>query len=221
MQDPLSFRLYGAPLVLTVPGIDNSGSSHWQTLWERRRNDMRRVDLGMWNRPHRNSWVTRLGQAIRTSDGPIVLCAHSLGCLAIAWWAALEGQLFGRPVAGALLVAPPDCDHLDEADRLSGFGPAPKMTLPFPSLLVASRNDPYASFEWSRSIAHYWGSEFIDAGELGHINSASNIGAWPEGQSLLDRLIATAAQRARQPAPLKTRRSVLDLPTAGYHQAPL
>lgn len=212
MNDPLSFRHYGAPLVLTVPGLDNSGSGHWQTLWEKQRNDTRRVDLGMWIRPHRNSWVTRLGQAIRTSEGPIVLCAHSLGCLAVAWWAALEGQAFGKPVAGALLVAPPDCDHLDEGDRLAGFAPTPKMMLPFPSLLVASRNDPYAPFEWSRSIAYYWGSEFVDAGTLGHINADSEIGDWPDGVALLDRLIRTATERARNPAPLESRRSILRQP---------
>lgn len=221
MHHPLSFRLFGAPLVLTVPGVDNSGPGHWQTIWEQRRNDTRRVDLGTWSRPHRNSWVTRLGQAIRTAQAPIVLCAHSLGCLAVAWWAALEGQPFGRPIAGALLVAPPDCDHLDATDRLAGFGPTPKMTLPFPSLLVASRDDPYASHEWSRSIAHYWGSEFVDAGALGHINAASGISDWSDGQALLERLVATAAERAQNPAPLETRRSILKLPDADSHGATL
>jgi predicted alpha/beta hydrolase family esterase len=190
MNHPLSFRPHGAPVVLTVPGIDNSGPGHWQSIWESQRNDTRRVDLGMWNKPHRNSWVTRLGQAIRGSATPIVLCAHSLGCLAVAWWAALEGQAFGRPVAGALLVAPPDCDHLANTDRLAGFGPGPKMMLPFPSLLVASRDDPFASFEWSRSLAHYWGSELVDAGSLGHINAASGLGDWPEGKAMLNRLVA-------------------------------
>ena len=68
MNHPLSFRLYGAPVVLTVPGIDNSGPGHWQTIWESQRNDTHRVELGMWNTPHRNSWVTRLSQAIRGSQ---------------------------------------------------------------------------------------------------------------------------------------------------------
>lgn len=209
MRTAKSFRLFGAPIVLTVPGVDNSGPGHWQSIWESQRNDIRRVDLGMWNRPHRNSWVTRLGQAIRGSQAPIVLCAHSLGCLAVAWWAALEGQAFGNPVAGALLVAPPDCDHLDRSDRLAGFGPTPKMSLPFPSLVVGSRNDPYASFDWTRSMARYWGSDFIDAGAQGHINAASDVGSWPDGEALLDRLVATAAERARHPAPLETRRTIL------------
>src|SRR3546814_6249886 len=48
--------LYQAPLCLIVPGLNNSGPSHWQTLWEQSRPDCERVDLGMWSRPHRNHW---------------------------------------------------------------------------------------------------------------------------------------------------------------------
>src|SRR3546814_2327931 len=44
-----------SPLVLTVPGLNNSGPGHWQTIWETTRNDCERVDLGMWDRPHRRS----------------------------------------------------------------------------------------------------------------------------------------------------------------------
>lgn len=45
-----------APIVLTVPGLGGSGPSHWQTLWEEARLDTRRVELGMWQTPHRNAW---------------------------------------------------------------------------------------------------------------------------------------------------------------------
>src|ERR1700744_378609 len=94
------------PTVLTVPGLNGSGPSHWQTLWEEARPDTLRVELGMWSMPHRNAWVTRLDQAIPAAQAPVVLAAHSLGCLAVAWWAELSGQPYGWPVAGALLVAP-------------------------------------------------------------------------------------------------------------------
>src|SRR3546814_20328511 len=97
-----------SPLVLAVPGLNNSGPGHWQTIWETTRNDCERVDLGMWDRPHRNTWVNKLNAAIRQADRPVILVAHSLGCIAVAWWAALERPPFGSPVAGALLVAPPD-----------------------------------------------------------------------------------------------------------------
>ena len=43
------------PLILTVPGLNGSGPSHWQTLWEQTRDDIVRVDLGNWAAPRRNA----------------------------------------------------------------------------------------------------------------------------------------------------------------------
>ncbi|MGH6780561.1 MAG: RBBP9/YdeN family alpha/beta hydrolase [Sphingomonadaceae bacterium] len=186
------------PLVLTVPGLNGSGATHWQSIWEANRGDCERVELGMWGTPHRNAWVTKLDHAIKRAPGPVILAAHSLGCLAVAWWAALEGQGYGWPVAGALLVAPPDCDRAEVPRALTGFGPAPKVSLPFPSIVVASRDDQYATLDRQYGMAKFWGSHFVDVGTLGHINAESNIGAWLFGQRLLDRLIAAANDRARR-----------------------
>lgn len=186
------FSEASSPTILTVPGLNNSGPSHWQSLWERSRHDTVRVDLGMWDRPHRNAWVTKLDQAIRTARAPVVLVAHSLGCQAVAWWAELSGQPYGWPVAGALLVAPADVDRSDAPEELAGFAPAPASVLPFPSILVASRDDPWIDLGRARALAGQWGSHFVDIGCQGHINAASGIGDWAEGQGLLDRLIDTA-----------------------------
>ena len=181
------------PLVLTVPGLDSSGPLHWQTLWEQGRGDCERAELGMWSTPRRNPWVTKLDRAIRSSRAPVILCAHSLGCMAIAWWAAMEGQSYGWPVAGALLVAPPDCERRGACPEVAAFGPAPRVMLPFPSIVVASSNDPFASFARARAMAVLWGSEFVDAGELGHINADSGLADWHSGQQLLDGLIGRVA----------------------------
>jgi uncharacterized protein len=178
-----------SPIILTVPGLGGSGPSHWQSLWEDSRPDTRRVELGMWDTPHRNAWVTRLDQAIRASQAPVVLAAHSLGCLAVAWWAALSGQPFGAPVAGALLVAPPDVDRADSHPELQTFRPAPMLQLPFPSIVVASSDDPWISIARATELARGWGSLFVDAGAQGHLNAASEIGWWEEGQKLLDRVL--------------------------------
>ncbi|HKR18418.1 alpha/beta hydrolase [Rhizorhapis sp.] len=182
------------PLILTVPGLNNSGPGHWQTIWEAVRNDCERVDLGMWDRPHRNTWVNKLNAAIRQADRPVILAAHSLGCLAVAWWAALERPPFGHPVAGALLVAPPDVDTATLDGRLTAFGPAPKGLLPFPSIVAASRNDPYISFTRAHTLAKFWGSHCVDAGEVGHINAESRLGEWEYGQYLLNQLVAIASE---------------------------
>lgn len=197
------------PVVLTVPGLNNSGSDHWQTIWERTRGDCHRVDLGSWASPSRNIWVSRLDAAIRETahahGAPIILAAHSLGCLAVAWWGALQNQPYGWPVAGALLVAPPDCDRMETPETIGGFGPVPRGTLPFPSILVASRDDPYIFFERAHSIGKNWGSTIIDAGHSGHINAASGLGEWRFGQSLLDRLIAASEDQIpgqSRPSPL-------------------
>lgn len=180
------------PLVLIVPGLNNSGPDHWQSLWEAQRSDCRRVDLGMWASPHRNTWVNKLNLAIRDAGRPVVLVAHSLGCLAVAWWAQLERPEPGHNVIGALLVAPPEVDFFPLDKRLEGFAPTPAQSLPFPSILAASRNDPYMGIRTARRLAKTWGSRFADAGEVGHINAASNIGDWPFGQFLLDQLLARA-----------------------------
>lgn len=180
------------PLVLTVPGLDNSGPAHWQTLWERSRDDCSRVDLGMWDTPHRNSWVTKLDQAIRSAPTPVVLVAHGLGCLAVAWWAELSGQPYGWPVAGALLVAPPDVNRADAPAALADFAPLPRTILPFPAILAASEDDPHASLQASFDMARNWGCHFETLGTCGPVDAGSGLGLWHDGQRLLDRLIGVS-----------------------------
>lgn len=181
----------GEPLILTVPGLANSGPDHWQTRWEQDRHDCRRVELGMWDRPHRNTWVNQLNLAIHRAGRPVVLVAHSLGCLAVAWWARYERPAADHPVAGALLVAPPEVDFFPLDERLSQFSPTPAEKLPFRSILVASRNDPYMGIHTARQLARTWGSAFADAGEVGHINAESRLGDWAFGQLLLEQLLSS------------------------------
>jgi predicted alpha/beta hydrolase family esterase len=197
------------PTILTVPGLGGSGPSHWQTLWESARPDTVRVELGMWNTPHRNAWVTKLDQAIRQAKAPVILAAHSLGCLAVAWWAEMTRQPYGWPVAGALLVAPADVDRPEARAELATFGPTPTAPLPFPSIVVASRDDPWIAIERAHSLAVGWGSHFVDAGEQGHLNAASGIGWWKEGQELLDRVIGASVDREGRPLPISEARSIL------------
>ena len=197
------------PTILTVPGLGGSGPSHWQTLWESARPDTVRVELGMWHTPHRNAWVTKLDQAIRQAKAPVILAAHSLGCLAVAWWAEMTRQPYGWPVAGALRVAPADVDRPDACAELATFGPTPTAPLPFPSIVVASRDDPWIAIERAHSLAVGWGSHFVDAGEQGHLNAASGIGWWKEGQELLNRVIGASVDREGRPLPISEARSIL------------
>ena len=185
------------PVILTVPGLGNSGPGHWQTEWEARLPACRRVDLGLWEDPHRNTWVNKLNLAIQRAEGPVVLAAHSLGCLAVAWWAEYEqpgssragGPAEGAKVIGALLVAPPDVEDRPIDRRLTRFAPVPESALPFPSVLVASRNDPYLTMAQARRLARRWDARLADAGEVGHINAASGLGDWAFGRVLLNTLL--------------------------------
>ncbi|MBB3860372.1 hypothetical protein GGQ88_001638 [Novosphingobium hassiacum] len=178
------------PLILTVPGLGNSGPGHWQTLWEETLPNCRRVDLGLWDDPHRNTWVNKINLAIQRADRPVVLVAHSLGCLAVAWWAEFEQPTDGK-VIGALLVAPPDVEVRPIDRRLTRFAPFPHGELPFPSVLVASRDDPYMGVGQAHHLARTWGSRFADAGEVGHINAEADLGEWTFGKLLLNQLLPT------------------------------
>jgi predicted alpha/beta hydrolase family esterase len=175
-------------VVLTIPGLWNSGPDHWQSAWERERTDCHRVELGCWDDPIRNVWMSRIDQAVHDARSDVVLVAHSLGCHAVAWWAKLLGPSGLSRVKGALLVAPPDVDLEDADPRLARFGPTPGVTLPFPALLVASRDDHYATIDRASAMAALWGAFLVDVGALGHINAASGLGDWPQGQQLLSLL---------------------------------
>lgn len=172
--------------LLTVPGIDGSGVRHWQSAWERDLEDCYRVDLGCWDDPIRNVWISRIDQAVHDARGEVILIAHSLGCQAVAWSARLLGPSGVSSVRGALLVAPPDVDFQEVDPRLD-------VAFPFPALVVASRDDPYATLPRSREIAAQWGAAFLDAGELAHINAGSDLADWEDGQILAE-LVASGIQ---------------------------
>ena len=186
-----------SPLCLIVPGLHDSGPGHWQTIWERERHDCLRVQLGMWNDPVRNVWISRIDQAVGAAQGPVVLVAHSLGCQAVLWWASLLGENAPSNVVGALLVAPPDVDRLDADPRIERFAPAPKSVLPFPTTVVASNDDPWCAADRSHELACALGAHFVLLDGTGHINAESGLGAWREGQELLERILDV---RPRNPA---------------------
>ena len=180
-QSPDSETHEASTQVLLLPGLDNSGPRHWQGHWEKL-SRFSRVDFGAWDNPRLHLWVDALDRAIRERSGPLILAAHSLGCLATAWWAALRWteDLRGK-VRGALLVAPPDVDALDVDVRLRDFRPLPQHRLPFHTTLIASRDDSLLGFGRAKDIARLWGSDLVDAGRAGHINAESGLEEWPAG----------------------------------------
>ncbi len=172
--------------VLILPGWQNSGPEHWQSRWEATLG-YRRVDQHDWMQPRRGDWIARLEEVLFTCDEPAVLVAHSLGCPHVAAWAA-HSQNTAR-VKAALLVAPGDAEREEMRPVLPSWSPIPMQRLPFPSVLVGSRNDPYCSFDRAQAFATAWGSRFVDLGEVGHINADSGLGDWRAGQVVLAELL--------------------------------
>lgn len=172
-----------ADRVLVLPGWQGSGPGHWQSQWEQR-HGYRRVEQNDWVRPLRGDWSAQLNAAVLDAGGPVVLVAHSLGCLLVAWWAAHAPAAAAR-VRGALLVAPPDLDRPDAPLALRPWAPPMRQALPFPATVLASRNDPYATLAATQALALDWGAPCIDLGAHGHLNADSALGDWPEGHALL------------------------------------
>ena len=175
--------------VLVLPGWQNSGPDHWQSRWEALFG-FRRVQQHDWMRPLRGDWLIQLEEAVLSSTRPVVLVAHSLGCIQTAAWASISQQT--HRVRAALLVAPGDVEQPDVRPLLPTWQPIALQRLPFASTLVGSYNDPYCRFERAQTLAQAWGSALHDMGDAGHINAESGLGDWPQGIALLNDLLARA-----------------------------
>ena len=164
--------------VIIVPGWRDSGPGHWQSLWAERLPGVVRVVQDDWITPSRKAWVAALERTILGIEGPVVVAAHSLGCIATTH---VSAEAAAR-IHGALLVAPADPER---RAVLSDFAPVPYARLPYRSVLVASSNDPYCPIRLAGAYARAWGSEFVRLQDAGHINIESGHGEWPLGQALL------------------------------------
>jgi len=173
--------------ILIIPGYTGAGPDHWQSRWENSLSTAKRVEQAQWSKPVREDWVQQVEAAIHKADKPVVLIAHSLGVPTAVF--ALEKQ--HRKVKGAFFVAPPDVSNPSiRPKHLMTFGPYPRKRLPVPSVVIASQNDEYSSFEKAEEIARLWGSLFIDAGNSGHINAQSGHGPWPEGSMVFAQFLS-------------------------------
>ncbi|MCE7061666.1 alpha/beta hydrolase [Dyadobacter sp. CY343] len=171
---------------MNIPGLASSGPQHWQTIWEQQYPALfSRVMQENWDWPVKTDWVAQLQKQIRELTGPTILVAHSLGCITVAHWAQEHSS---DKIKGALLVAPADADLSKRLNFVVGFTPIPTVKLRFPSIVVASTNDMYATIARSQHFADSWGSEFINLGKKGHINAVSGLGDWAEGKEILQQL---------------------------------
>jgi hypothetical protein len=181
-------KQHGGYDILTVPGLHGSGVGHWQTLWERAHPEYRRVEQRNWDNPQLDEWAERIDTVVATASRPVLLAAHSFGCLAVV----SASPLINDRVHGALLVAPADPAHF-------GINALLPHALGFPTIVVASSNDPWLELTKARRLARQWGGRFVNLGAHGHINAESGFGPWPFGKLLLDELRLIAATEVRPP----------------------
>lgn len=176
---------------LIVPGLHGSDADHWQSRWLVDHDDAVLVEQADWSSPDAERWLAALEAAVLANPGAIIV-AHSLGTILTA---RLAQSHVAPLVAGALLVAPADIERTGELHgRSYEFGTMPRQRLPFPSVVVASHNDPYLPFEKAVALAAAWGSRLHDLGRAGHINVASGFGRWTDGYALAGGLTSGAAE---------------------------
>ena len=176
--------------VLILPGWHNSGPDHWQSLWQDKHGYVR-VEQHNWDFPLRGDWMMQLEEAVLAAPTPVVLVAHSLGCMLTAAWAQHSHNT--HKVQAAFLVAPGDPEREELRAALKSWSPVVMDKLPFAAELLGSQNDPYCSFARAQQFATAWGAEFVDYGHAGHINADTGLGDWADGQARLQALMARTA----------------------------
>ena len=185
------------PTILIVPGLRDAVAQHWQTLLEARLRAAGRPVAGVPPMGREDlDCAARVGaieRAARSVEGPLVVVAHSGGCIMVAHWA----RRTRRAVHAALLATPPDFEKpmpagypTIEALRAGGWLPVPRERLKFRTIVGASRDDPLASFARVVGLANEWGAEVEDLGWVGHLNPASGYGEWSGADPLVARLSA-------------------------------
>ena len=178
--------------LLIIPGLGDSGDKHWQSYWLKKYPKATKLIQDNWTEPQLEDWLNKLNESILKLDQPTILVAHSLGVSLVLHWLSKNTN---SNIIGALLVAPADVDSPDHTpEEIWNFAPIPTAKLKFPSIVVTSENDPYITPERAKYLAEIWGSDFVNIGQKGHINTESNLEYWEEGQMILEQLIEKIKQ---------------------------
>jgi predicted alpha/beta hydrolase family esterase len=190
---------------LLVPGRGVAYPDHWSRRWAREKPGFAWAPEPPGPPYEPAARVAALRRVLAADPAPAVLVAHSAGCLTVALWAAsadvastatatatADGNGDGAAgwagqVRAALLVTPPFL-----SDELVAELGVPRRPLPFRAVVVASRDDPNATFEQAAAWARDWGAQVWDAGAVGHLDSKTGFGPWPAGERLVDALCAGA-----------------------------
>jgi uncharacterized protein len=172
--------------ILILPGRNNSGPLHWQTLWQARMADASRIEVANWADPDLDDWLASLDRAVERCRTPPILIAHSMGCLLSACWSHRRHPALS--IAGMFLVAPPNFKR--DGFPSPSFARIPELPLPYPALVIASTNDPYCQIEVAAGLARSWEAGFVSVGPRDHISTEPSNRDWEEGWHLLSAFAA-------------------------------
>ncbi len=163
--------------ILFVPDQGEPTPGHWQWRWRQKLSTGRFVLSQAQHAPNRQR-TDVVAEAVNAADRPVVLVGHGHGVLA-----AVAGiPDYSARVAGAFLAAPVDIGaDAAPASSPQGWPAYIRERLPFPAMLVGSRNDAACSYEAAEALATSWGAMMLDAGEAGHLDEEAGYGPWPEG----------------------------------------
>lgn len=168
--------------VVIVPGLRNSDERHWQSLWQARLPNSKRIQVDDWNTPDLAAWRAGIKAELDKLDRPAVLIAHSFGTLASA---AIAAE-FPDKIAALFLVAPADPDKFGIAQQL------PQNFLAVDAKIIASSDDPWMTETKAAYWALVWGADYLRIKNVGHINSESHLGVWEDGVTQLHQLVRKA-----------------------------
>ncbi|PCJ83491.1 MAG: alpha/beta hydrolase [Hyphomicrobiales bacterium] len=173
--------------ILVLPGLGGGSDGYWYRRWAAKLSTARVIEQGNWDSPLQDEWVNTICDTVAEAKKPVFFIAHSLGTIALAHAAA---KLTDANIVGAFLVAIPDLEMIEKQYPAVGdFLPTPTGPLPFPSLVLASQNDPYCEYPAAENISLDWGASLVDAGHYGHLNEDSGHGPWPEGLMALSKFL--------------------------------
>lgn len=177
--------------IVNVPGYTNAGPEHWQTLFENKFVNFKRVMQQDWLSPVRENWIQGIEATVSQIEGDIVLVGHSCGAVAIAQWALACDS---RKVKGALLVSPADIDRETAIEPIIVQRPLPTTPLPFATKLIYSDNDEHSSAVRSEQMGKDWGSELILVKGASHFHTEAGFGQWPDAEKWIEQLAGTSLQ---------------------------
>lgn len=183
-----SFALPNAAL-LDILTLSDGGDPppSWAREWAESVAVYAHVDVGPRRAARRNVWATRLDEAVRRAERPVVIVAYGVSCFALAWWARLSPTPYFERIAGALLVRP-----LGPGVSASSQGArdyvGPRMPLPFRSIVVGDgERDRRAA-----TVARAWGSEFVGFDGFARDDDGLGDRALQIGTGLMERLAGAA-----------------------------